>query len=151
MSVFEVSCFVYRVGMCLVCANGCIFFFKQKTAYDMRMRGWSSDVCTSDLKLRRRPMQEPRHQLARFQAQRLRRGGCDGLLRPRLVLQLAGLQMQALPREASPRPVRPPEPAAGRLRIEGLRRPLLAAPGPHLRPLPDALSRHTPPRIPPTQ
>src|SRR3546814_1787451 len=118
MSVFEVSCFVYRVGMCLVCANGCIFFFKQKTAYDMRMRGWSSDVCTSDLKLRRRPMQEPRHQLARFQAQRLRRGGCDGLLRPRLVLQLAGLQMQALRREASRRPVRLRDPAAGRFRSE---------------------------------
>src|SRR3546814_1375002 len=28
-----------------------IFFFKQKTAYDMRIRGWSSDVCSSDLPL----------------------------------------------------------------------------------------------------
>src|SRR3546814_3498751 len=26
-----------------------IFFFKQKTAYDMRIRDWSSDVCSSDL------------------------------------------------------------------------------------------------------
>src|SRR3546814_2912153 len=25
------------------------FFFKQKTAYDMRISDWSSDVCTSDL------------------------------------------------------------------------------------------------------
>src|SRR3546814_7361263 len=25
------------------------FFFKQKTAYDMRMCDWSSDVCSSDL------------------------------------------------------------------------------------------------------
>src|SRR3546814_7960052 len=25
------------------------FFFKQKTAYDMRMSDWSSDVCSSDL------------------------------------------------------------------------------------------------------
>src|SRR3546814_3885259 len=25
------------------------FFFKQKTAYDMRIRDWSSDVCSSDL------------------------------------------------------------------------------------------------------
>src|SRR3546814_9127659 len=25
------------------------FFFKQKTAYEMRMRDWSSDVCSSDL------------------------------------------------------------------------------------------------------
>src|SRR3546814_6316032 len=26
-----------------------IFFFKQKTAYEMRIRDWSSDVCSSDL------------------------------------------------------------------------------------------------------
>src|SRR3546814_8938496 len=25
------------------------FFFKQKTAYEMRMSDWSSDVCSSDL------------------------------------------------------------------------------------------------------
>src|SRR3546814_19680415 len=25
------------------------FFFKQKTAFDMRISGWSSDVCSSDL------------------------------------------------------------------------------------------------------
>src|SRR3546814_10481731 len=29
--------------MCLV------FFFKQKTAYEMRISDWSSDVCSSDL------------------------------------------------------------------------------------------------------
>src|SRR3546814_17553316 len=29
---------------CFIC-----FFFKQKTAYDLRMRDWSSDVCSSDL------------------------------------------------------------------------------------------------------
>src|SRR3546814_9960170 len=27
----------------------CFFFFKQKTAYDMRISDWSSDVCSSDL------------------------------------------------------------------------------------------------------
>src|SRR3546814_6893895 len=26
-----------------------LFFFKQKTAYEMRISGWSSDVCSSDL------------------------------------------------------------------------------------------------------
>src|SRR3546814_2485785 len=26
-----------------------VFFFKQKTAYEMRMSDWSSDVCSSDL------------------------------------------------------------------------------------------------------
>src|SRR3546814_11401585 len=30
------------------------FFFKQKTAYDMRISDWSSDVCSSDLEPRER-------------------------------------------------------------------------------------------------
>src|SRR3546814_6659274 len=30
------------------------FFFKQKTAYEMRISDWSSDVCSSDLNLCRR-------------------------------------------------------------------------------------------------
>src|SRR3546814_4942745 len=29
--------------------NLCMFFFKQKTAYEMRISDWSSDVCSSDL------------------------------------------------------------------------------------------------------
>src|SRR3546814_16864415 len=29
----------------------CFFFFKQKTAYEMRISDWSSDVCSSDLPL----------------------------------------------------------------------------------------------------
>src|SRR3546814_16049572 len=28
-----------------------VFFFKQKTAYEMRISDWSSDVCSSDLML----------------------------------------------------------------------------------------------------
>src|SRR3546814_2138815 len=34
-----------------------VFFFKQKTAYEMRISDWSSDVCSSDL---RRPCARPR-------------------------------------------------------------------------------------------
>src|SRR3546814_5296143 len=30
----------------------CFFFFKQKTAYEMRISDWSSDVCSSDLELK---------------------------------------------------------------------------------------------------
>src|SRR3546814_5207877 len=30
------------------------FFFKQKTAYEMRISEWSSDVCSSDLKMKPR-------------------------------------------------------------------------------------------------
>src|SRR3546814_2228752 len=29
----------------------CFFFFKQKTAYELRISDWSSDVCSSDLRL----------------------------------------------------------------------------------------------------
>src|SRR3546814_5291719 len=32
------------------------FFFKQKTAYEMRISDWSSDVCSSDLTKGSRPM-----------------------------------------------------------------------------------------------
>src|SRR3546814_2293687 len=28
----------------------CFFFFKQKTAYELRISDWSSDVCSSDLR-----------------------------------------------------------------------------------------------------
>ena len=31
------------------------FFFKQKTAYEILRRDWSSDVCSSDLLSRERP------------------------------------------------------------------------------------------------
>src|SRR3546814_10184565 len=31
------------------CLSGYLFFFKQKTAYEMRISDWSSDVCSSDL------------------------------------------------------------------------------------------------------
>src|SRR3546814_6391497 len=34
--------------LCCVCVY-LIFFFKQKTAYDLRISDWSSDVCSSDL------------------------------------------------------------------------------------------------------
>src|SRR6059058_4679215 len=36
------------------------FFFKQRTAYDMSLRDWSSDVCSSDLPSRRGPRHPPR-------------------------------------------------------------------------------------------
>src|SRR3546814_6825883 len=33
----------------MYCLIDCFFFFKQKTAYEMRISDWSSDVCSSDL------------------------------------------------------------------------------------------------------
>src|SRR3546814_2672921 len=41
---FYVGVLLVRI-MCLLC----FFFFKQKTAYEMRISDWSSDVCSSDL------------------------------------------------------------------------------------------------------
>src|SRR3546814_10280482 len=38
----------------LVIVLYCFFFFKQKTAYEMRISDWSSDVCSSDLCWRHR-------------------------------------------------------------------------------------------------
>src|SRR3546814_2684962 len=54
----------------------CFFFFKQKTAYEMRISDWSSDVCSSDLIGIRRAdlaarMENPRKD-------RFRRGFGDG-------------------------------------------------------------------------
>src|SRR3546814_17616305 len=42
------------------------FFFKQKTAYEMRISDWSSDVCSSDLT--RCPMRCPTHVLSPMMA-----------------------------------------------------------------------------------
>src|SRR3546814_2858247 len=43
----------------------CVFFFKQKTAYEMRISDWSSDVCSSDL-----------HAGSRIDGDRLQRTEC---------------------------------------------------------------------------
>src|SRR3546814_6495609 len=36
---------------CLIVGFFFFFFFKQKTAYEMRISDWSSDVCSSDLRV----------------------------------------------------------------------------------------------------
>src|SRR3546814_16057058 len=46
----------YACGLLIVLANAVVvvlvfFCFKQKTAYEMRISDWSSDVCSSDLEL----------------------------------------------------------------------------------------------------
>src|SRR3546814_4983932 len=50
------------------------FFFKQKTAYEMRISDWSSDVCSSDLRRLFRRRRLPLHAHAVIPA-RGRRGG----------------------------------------------------------------------------
>src|SRR3546814_5303054 len=41
-------CFVFVCAR-FRCCRSFFFFFKQKTAYEMRISDWSSDVCSSDL------------------------------------------------------------------------------------------------------
>src|SRR3546814_6503992 len=38
-----------------MCVCGILFFLEQKTAYEMRISDWSSDVCSSDLTAGGRP------------------------------------------------------------------------------------------------
>src|SRR3546814_9908486 len=48
VSVVSVFCCLDYFGLDVVCFV-CFFFCKQKTAYEMRISDWSSDVCSSDL------------------------------------------------------------------------------------------------------
>src|SRR3546814_7261685 len=46
------------VCLLLLGSASCFFFFKQKTAYELRISDWSSDVCSSDLRVVFRPVGE---------------------------------------------------------------------------------------------
>src|SRR3546814_9199846 len=41
--------FLWSTDCSRTCSSVLFFFFKQKTAYEMRISDWSSDVCSSDL------------------------------------------------------------------------------------------------------
>src|SRR3546814_20978695 len=58
------------VRIVYLCLYFC-FFVKQKTAYDMRISDWSSDVCSSDLPARLLPVNPPSSPI--FAAGRARR------------------------------------------------------------------------------
>src|SRR3546814_350781 len=55
--------FLYFFPFLFLCELFFFFFFKQKTAYVMRIRDWSSDVCSSDL-LAGGSVGLPRHRLS---------------------------------------------------------------------------------------
>src|SRR3546814_5233325 len=74
------------------------FFFKQKTAYDMRISDWSSDVCSSDLIGREACTESP--------AQRSRE-----VLRPRTARSVR-LQLTIVPRDKTPAPPHHSRPAS---------------------------------------
>src|SRR3546814_7928637 len=47
----RLRCVVYLVSCFISMSLYFFFFFKQKTAYEMRISDWNSDVCSSDLDL----------------------------------------------------------------------------------------------------
>src|SRR3546814_7952801 len=47
--LYFIICFVLFC-CCFLSCSSIIFFFKQKAAYELRIRDWSSDVCSSDLR-----------------------------------------------------------------------------------------------------
>src|SRR3546814_10510401 len=74
---YVLVCVLYIVISCIVIVVlFSVFFFKQKTAYEMRISDWSSDVCSSDLKVRpvagavparKDPFQEAAESVVRFE------------------------------------------------------------------------------------
>src|SRR3546814_7955416 len=49
MLIYHVVYFMLHILHCFTFLLLFFFFFKQKTAYEMRISDWSSDVCSSDL------------------------------------------------------------------------------------------------------
>src|SRR3546814_1188269 len=50
----------------MVCCMSFFFFVKQKTAYEMRISDWSSDVCSSDLLTERHDVRTSRETLRKL-------------------------------------------------------------------------------------
>src|SRR3546814_3676956 len=75
----------------------CFFFFKQKTAYEMRISDWSSDVCSSDLLVRRLSQGEglPADLAGRLAWQRPYPAGVEEALRKELRESHCGLLPEA--------------------------------------------------------
>src|SRR3546814_7021263 len=75
---------MYVLVFYVLCVLFFFFFFKQKTAYEMRISDWSSDVCSSDLKIeisgQRRQRRRARNRLVvvDIDAVRPRRGSGSG-------------------------------------------------------------------------
>src|SRR3546814_8338192 len=81
-----------------------VFFFKQKTAYEMRISDWSSDVCSSDLPP---PIVHIAMRITPPQVQALRQPFVERL--PSRALERVGDAQQALAPIAAPRPQDAPE------------------------------------------
>src|SRR3546814_15798878 len=107
------------------------FFFKLKTAYEMRISDWSSDVCSSDLigQIKIEPGAEDKFALVRLAEVGARRGGQDHRIEARLHrLRHKGLERigtdrkpksglrsehRTMPRDRHADPIRPDRAVAG--------------------------------------
>src|SRR3546814_15328993 len=67
-----------------------VFFYKQKTAYEMRISDWSSDVCSSDLGLGRLAAGTAGLAAARARAARRRQARCRARKPARIPAPLSG-------------------------------------------------------------
>src|SRR3546814_15716724 len=91
----------------------CIFFFfKQKTAYEMRISDWSSDVCSSDLPLAKPRNARHRHGIADCLVARSIRGGLAAVRDQRVVVGHA-FQPLAFHGHSPPHPPVRPNSGAG--------------------------------------
>src|SRR3546814_18813056 len=116
--------------MCfLVCCSHCsvrmvlsyhvcfFFFFKQKTAYEMRISDWSSDVCSSDL--------VPLSFIGPVPKRRPDDVGCDGMSLSRIVSAGESRRMTASPDNSLwviVTPVFKPAPGGGAIYADNLAR-----------------------------
>src|SRR3546814_4210548 len=71
-------CLVISICSSLVCVF-LFFFFKQNTAYEMRISDWSSDVCSSDLGGRPQGAGQPARDRHRLQGTAWRQAGLQQL------------------------------------------------------------------------
>src|SRR3546814_6259953 len=109
-------CFLFCVSMTYVVVISYFFFFKQKTAYEMRISDWSSDVCSSDLihhvarQVRRRQpvLHRWRQQVVGVSVNRSKSAHALTLLRRCVILTARGKARQAASFAAYPSAVRSP-------------------------------------------
>src|SRR3546814_2781399 len=90
-----------------LCVDVVVFFVKQKTAYEMRISDWSSDVCSSDLATDvglGRPDRNARPPLHKFQVE---------IVGKLLGDQLAGISIEDEPAEIGNDGVDNPRPGQG--------------------------------------
>src|SRR3546814_1884458 len=83
--------FSYLSCICIYCVLCCVFFFKQKTAYEMRISDWSSDVCSSDLQLGDGRLSGSGKPSDRHEA---RRHGGEQIIGEREIMQSLGREVQ---------------------------------------------------------